>query len=335
MSAEATKNSGAGPEDTRYIFGPVVSRRLGWSLGIDPVPTKTCNWNCVYCQLGRTRPFQTAREAYVPLHEVLREMERVLPALSSNSLDWVTFVGSGETLLHRDLGRMIRRAKELTELPIAVITNGSFLSDPAVREEIRPVDAVLPSLDAGTETLFRRINRPHPQFSFQSQVMGLQEFQADYPGKLLLEIMLLQGLNDTREALLDLSAVISRIAPDGIHLTRPDRPPAEPWVAPSDDEGFLRALEILGPTAKVIHPVEDALTLDSPDAALERVLGILDRHPLSERQLRRALANWPTTEARALLASLESSPRVKTVARGQEVFWVSRKARFPEDAPHS
>ena len=319
-----TASSGA-----RYVFGPVFSRRLGQSLGIDPVPAKTCNWNCVYCQLGRTVPLLSERAEYFPSADIISEAEAVLSKQAAGTIDWVTFVGSGETLLHLGLGWMLQRMKEITDLPVAVITNGSLLSDPEVRRELLPADAVLPSLDAGTPDLFKRINRPHPGIPFHQYVAGLEAFSREYRGQLLLEVMLIQGLNDTEEALSDLASAAERINPDGIHLSRPERPPAEPWVAPADDEGFMRAASALGSVARVLHPAESVLCLDSSDSAFETLLGVLTRHPLSETQLQRALAHWPSANASAFLDALERSAKIKKTERHGERFWVSREAEFP------
>ena len=161
----------------KYVFGPVPSRRLGQSLGIDTIPLKTCNWNCVYCQLGRTRPLINERKNYYPPDEIAAEVREALQAHQPGEIDWVTFVGSGEPLLHASTGWLIREVKHITDLPVAVITNGTLLYLPEVREELIVADAVLPTIDAGTEELYRRINRPHPQFTFNRLVEGLIAFR--------------------------------------------------------------------------------------------------------------------------------------------------------------
>lgn len=315
---------------TAHVFGPVASRRLGQSLGIDPVPTKTCNWNCVYCQLGRTMPVQGERSAFFPSDELVSEVQRVLARQEPGAIDWVTFVGSGETLLHSEFGAMLRGVQGLTDLPVAVITNGSLLSRPEVREEVLPAQAVLPSLDAGTPGLFRRINRPHPGISFQEHLEGLEAFRRRYRGELLLEIMLVRGLNDTEEALEELAGAVKRVRPDGIHLSRPDRPPAEAWVEPTTDEGFLRAVSALGSVARVLHPTESVLRLGDPAVAMEELLAVLARHPLSEAQLQRALGHWNAEDAQDFLRALERSPEVKKAQRHGKSFWVSDTAEFPD-----
>jgi wyosine [tRNA(Phe)-imidazoG37] synthetase (radical SAM superfamily) len=211
-----------------YVFGPVPSRRLGRSLGIDPIPLKTCNWNCVYCQLGRTTPLTGGRGDYSPAEHIVEEVRRALEASRAGEVEWVTFVGSGEPTLHERLGWMIRQIKAITKAPVAVITNGSLLYLPEVRKEVSPADVVLPSLDAGADSLYRVINRPHPTFTFDRLVDGLVKFRRGYSGKLWIEVMLVKNLNDSDAALKDLATVLSHIEPDEVHISLPLRPPRLP-----------------------------------------------------------------------------------------------------------
>jgi wyosine [tRNA(Phe)-imidazoG37] synthetase (radical SAM superfamily) len=198
----------------KHVYGPVPSRRLGQSLGVDPIPFKTCNWNCVYCQLGRTSPMTSQRRDYFPPDEIVAEVMAAAQAHKPGEIDWITFVGSGEPTLHASLGAMIRRLKTLTVLPIAVITNGSLLHLPEVRQELLAADAVLPTVDAGTDVLYRKINRPMPELNYERFVEGIVAFRNEYRGKLWVEVMLVQGLNDSEAALQDLAAVLKRIRPD-------------------------------------------------------------------------------------------------------------------------
>ncbi len=208
-----------------YVFGPVPSRRLGQSLGIDPVPLKTCNWNCVYCQLGRTRPFITQRNSYIDQEEILLQTQSALKEHKPGDIDWVTFIGSGETCLHHGLGGMIRAVKDMTDLPVAIITNGSLLSLPEVREELLPADAVLPTLDAGNPQLFKSINRPDRSLTFQKHLEGLIEFRKIFKNKLWVEVMLIDGMNDQEEQLLEIAEALKQVQPDEIHILQPTRPP--------------------------------------------------------------------------------------------------------------
>ena len=229
-----------------HVYGPVPSRRLGQSLGVDPIPFKTCNYNCVYCQLGRTTPLTNERKEYFPCDEILAELRRAISDLGPGNVDYITIVGEGEPLLYSQLGRLIREAKKLTSLPLAVITNGSLMSVPEVRAELVEADVVIPSLDAADQETFRRINRPWPRLKITEIIDGLVAFRSESRAKLWIEVMLIRGLNDTEEALQQLAVAVRRIEPDEVHLNLPVRPPAESWVEGTNEDGLIRAMNILG-----------------------------------------------------------------------------------------
>ena len=314
----------------RYVFGPVSSRRLGQSLGIDTIPFKTCNWNCVYCQLGRTIPLTNKRSQYIPSDAILAEVKKALAARPSDEIDWVTFVGSGEPTLHNGLGELIRGVKELTELPVAVITNGSLFYLPGVREELSAADAVLPTLDAGNAKLYRKINRPHPQITFERLVSGLISFRQEYHGQLWVEVMLVRGFNDTEAALLEIAAILKRIQPDEVHINLPTRPPAETWVQLPDEAGFDRALTIFGDIARVVRPARRIFDLSGYDSPSEALVDIITRHPMREDDLRLTLEKWTPGQVDEALAKLAASGRVQVVERYGKRFWTSGLGHFPE-----
>jgi len=309
------------------VFGPVPSRRLGQSLGIDPIPLKTCNWNCVYCQLGRTVPLTNVRREYVPRADIIAEVKRTLSAPTRAKIDWITFVGSGEPTLHSGIGWLIRAVKSLTDLPVAVITNGSLLHLPDVRAELAAADAVLPTLDAGTPELYRRINRPHPDITFARLVEGLVAFRREYRGKLWVEVMLVRGLNDDEETLRDIAAVLPQIQPDQVHIVLPTRPPAESWVQPTDEEGSMRATAILGDLARVVHP-EGAFNLTGFDSVVDAIISIITRHPMREEELARALERWTPQQVSRTLRELQASGKAQVVERYGARFWSAVGARY-------
>jgi wyosine [tRNA(Phe)-imidazoG37] synthetase (radical SAM superfamily) len=312
----------------QYVFGPVPSRRLGQSLGIDPVPLKTCNWNCVYCQLGRTAPLTGHRGNYAPAGLIVEEIRKALEASRPGEMDWVTFVGSGEPTLHESLGWMIRQVRAMTDIPVAVITNGSLLCFPEVREELSAADAVLPSLDAGTDTLFLAINRPHPAFTFERLVGGLTEFRRVYDGKMWIEVMLVKDLNDSEAALKDIAAVISRVGPDEVHVSLPLRLAAEPWVAPADADGLARAEQILGTKARVLPPIPEGASLSGSEDLVEAVIDVISRHPMEEEELVRTLARWKCADVCRLLGKLGASGRAQVVTWFGRRFWTAAGARY-------
>lgn len=314
----------------KYVFGPVPSRRLGQSLGIDTIPLKTCNWNCVYCQLGRTRPVTNRRKEYFPAEEILMEVEQSLDSHDPGEIDWVTFVGSGEPTLHANIGWLIREVKKITKLPVAVITNGSLLYLPEVRLELIAANAVLPSLDAGTAKLYRHINRPHPGITYERFLEGLVDFQRRYWGKLWIEVMLVRDLNDTEEALRALAEVLEYIEPDEVHINFPTRPPVETWVQPPDDEGLMRASAILGEFARVVHPAEGTFDLSGYENPLDAIVSIITRHPMRQEQIERSLSDWDPEQVEQSLADLITSGRAQVVDRYGIHFWTASPSHFPK-----
>jgi wyosine [tRNA(Phe)-imidazoG37] synthetase (radical SAM superfamily) len=321
----------------KYVFGPVPSRRLGQSLGVDPIPLKTCNWNCVYCQLGRSRPVVNERKDYCPPEELVAEVAEALANHNHDGIDWVTFVGSGEPLLHAQLGWMLRQVKAITDIPVALITNGSLLYLPEVREEIIVADAVLPTLDAGSSDLFRRIDRPHPEATFERLMAGLVAFSREYEGKLWLETMLVPGLNDTEDALRDIAARVREIQPDEVHINLPTRPPAEAWLELTGiDESLMRAIGILEEAApvRIVYPVVDgSVDLSGYDNPVDAVVGVITRHPLREEELVQALDRWTAGNVREALAELERSGRAQVVIRYGKRFWTAAPSFFPDAQP--
>jgi wyosine [tRNA(Phe)-imidazoG37] synthetase (radical SAM superfamily) len=258
----------------------------------------------------------------------VEEVERALGAHRAADVNWVTFVGSGEPTLHESLGWMIRRVKAHTGTPVAVITNGSLLYRPEVREELSVADAVLPSLDAGTDSLYRAINRPHPAFTFDRLVDGLEEFRHGYTGKLWIELMLVKNLNDGEASLKDLAAVLSRIEPDEVHISLPLRPPAEPWVEPAGPDGMARAAAILGTVARILPPIPEGVDLSASDDLVDAVIAVISRHPMGEEELVRTLERWKPDDVREILNRLGVCGRAQVVTRFGRRFWSASGARY-------
>lgn len=211
-----------------YIYGPVPSRRLGRSLGVDLVPYKTCTYDCVYCQLGRTTNKTTERREYVPVDAVQAGIARHLAA--GDTPDYISLAGSGEPTLHSGIGRLIRLIKGMTDIPVAMITNGSLLWMEEVQEELSEADLVLPSLDAGDAEMFEQVNRPDPSISFDLMVDGLAAFTGRFDGQVWLEVMLLAGLTDTPSQVEKIAQLVEQIAPTRVQLNTASRPPVEGFV---------------------------------------------------------------------------------------------------------
>ncbi len=315
----------------KYVFGPVPSRRLGQSLGIDTIPLKTCNWNCIYCQLGRTRPLTNVRKVYIPCEDILAEVKSALASHASGKIDWITFVGSGEPTLHSEIGYLIDEIKALTNIPVAMITNGSLLYLPEVRAGLSTADVVMPSLDVGNATLYRKLNRPHGQAPFERLVDGLVAFSDEYQGNLWVEVMLIGGWNDSESALREIADILKRVEADEVHLLLPTRPPAEPWVKPSESDGLMRAMAILGDIAVVVHPAEGNFDLSGFDNPAEAIVNIISRHPMRQDQLEQTLERWAPKKVKRVLANLETSEKVQIVERYGVRFWSTAPAYYPDE----
>jgi len=312
-----------------FVFGPLPSRRLGQSLGIDPLPLKACNWNCVYCQLGRTVPLSNERREYFPRESILAEVREALAGHGPGDIDWVTLVGSGETTLYSGLGWLLRQIKTLTGIPVAVITNGSLLYLPEVRQDLLAADAVLSSLDAGSARLYREINRPWPELSYELLVEGLIAFRREYRGRLWVEVMLMRDINDSEEALQDIAGILQRVQPDQVHISLPSRPPAETTVQLPDEAALRRATAILGGRACVVRASEGAFDLSGYDNVKDAVLAIIGRHPMREEELRHTLERWSPGQVEDALRQLAAGGEAQVVERYGERFWSAAACRYP------
>jgi wyosine [tRNA(Phe)-imidazoG37] synthetase (radical SAM superfamily) len=227
-----------------YLFGPVPSRRLGLSLGVDLLPYKTCTLDCAYCQLGRTTCLTLERKKRVPPQEVLRE----IASRAEDKFDYLTLSGSGEPTLHADLDEIIGGARDLTDRPIAVLTNGTLFTIPKVREETAEADLIIPSLDAATQATFQRVNRPHPNLKIVEIIQGLIDLRKEFSGEIWLEVMLVKGLND--EEVEKIAEAAQRIGPDKVQLNTVIRPPADP-VQPLSPKEMNAVMESF-PGAEII-----------------------------------------------------------------------------------
>ena len=319
------------PEPIKYIYGPIPSRRLGQSLGVDPIPLKTCNWNCVYCQLGRSVPLTNVRDEYVPREAVMAQLADALAVHKPGEIDYISFVGSGEPTLHSSLGWMIRQVKAMTDIPVAVITNGSLLYLPEVRNELSSADVVMPTIVAGNADLYRRINRPHPDITFGRIAEGIISFRQEFLGRLWIEVMLIKGLNDTVDALRELATALRSVQPAEVRIPLPTRPPSETWVEPPDEESVLRATAILGDIAHVVLPDGGDFDLGGYDDVVDAVIGIITRHPMSQAQLEQALTRWDPAQVDQALTQLSASGQARQIVRLDRVFWTASPSQFPDE----
>jgi wyosine [tRNA(Phe)-imidazoG37] synthetase (radical SAM superfamily) len=238
----------------KYIYGPVKSRRLGLSLGITLTPCKICNFDCVYCQLGRTKEKINERKEYAGADEILNELKTWLQNNPGEAgvLNYITISGLGEPTLNSKIGELIFEIKKITSIPIAVITNASLLSDVGVRFALLGTDLIVPSLDAVGPEIFIKINQPHRDIKIENIINGLISLRKEFRGKIWLEVMIVKGINDYLEQNRRLKEIIDRINPDKIQLNSPVRTTAEENIFPANRKKLEKIKEILGDKCEII-----------------------------------------------------------------------------------
>lgn len=305
----------------RHIYGPVPSRRLGRSLGIDLVPFKTCTYDCLYCQLGRTTNKTVDRREYVSVDAIMEELERKLAA--GDPPDTITLAGSGEPTLHDAIGDLIENIKSRTNIPLAVLTNGSLLWRDDVRDALMTADLVLPSLDAGDEFTFQYVNRPHGEISLERVVSGIAAFTRRFLGEVWLEVFLLAGVTGITSEARKIAALAKHIGPARVQLTTVSRPPAEEFAYPLSADRMLdlkhlfpRRVELVG--GANIHR---AFTPVFRDARGEEILDLLGRRPCTVLDIATGLG-IPAPEALKHLDALIAGGTVTTVVLGERRFYI-------------
>jgi wyosine [tRNA(Phe)-imidazoG37] synthetase (radical SAM superfamily) len=233
----------------KMLYGPVPSRRLGISLGVDIVPYKTCTYDCIYCQLGQTTNQTTQRESFVSVNSVIKEIKEVID--QNSDIDYITFSGSGEPTLNQDIGEMIGRVKSLTQIPVAVLTNGSLLWDKMVREDLAQADLVIPSVDAVSEEISQKVNRPIEGLKVKKILEGIKEFCKGFKGKIYLEIMLVKNVNDSEKEISGINRFVKDLRIDRIQLNTVIRPPGDPGARPLNQEELNKVKSLFDPKLKV------------------------------------------------------------------------------------
>jgi wyosine [tRNA(Phe)-imidazoG37] synthetase (radical SAM superfamily) len=255
---------------SRHVYGPVASRRLGRSLGIDLVPFKTCPFDCIYCQLGRTIRQTLERREWVPLEDVLDELEERLPY----GPDVITLSGCGEPTLHSRMGELIDRIKKRTTLPVAVLTNSSLLWQDEVRAQLLRADVICPSLDAGDEETFRAVNRPHRGIAYEEILYGLHQLRHQFRGQMNLEILLLESFTATEEHVAKLAQRARAIHPDRIQLNTTTRPHAGRTVIPVPARRLAELADLFDPPAEVISTCPGPREATRHGETLREVAGV-------------------------------------------------------------
>lgn len=301
-----------------HVFGPVPSRRLGRSLGVDLVPFKTCTYNCVYCQLGRTEEKTMLRKEYIPTDAIIKDLEEKLN--SGVAADYITLSGSGEPTLHSGCGEIIEAIKKITDIPVAILTNGSLLWDPEVRKSLLKADLVVPSLDAGDAMTFKHVNRPHRDVDFDKMLEGLIQFRKEYSGRFWLEVFMLEGMNALESDVKKLAECADRINPDRIQLNTVARPPAYDFAAPVREEKMYELAALFGPKAEVVADFKGVHDEKEFTVKREDVLDVIERRPCTIDDISNALGIH-RNEAVKHLDSLAKSGHLTTEGVNGKLFY--------------
>jgi len=302
----------------QHLYGPVPSRRLGYSLGVDLLPFKTCTLNCLYCQLGRTRKKTIRRNSFFSEKQILEEIREFLK--TGTKVDFITFSGSGEPTLNKSIGRLIRKIKKMTSLPVAVLTNSTLLTRPEVRKDLMAADVVVPSLDGVIEKVFKKVNRPHPSLKAEKIIDGLIKFRQQFKGQIWLEVMLVKGVNDSAAHLKKLKQAIEKIHPDKIHLNTVVRPPAEKSARPLSPEEMAKIKEFLGEKTEVVASFRKKEQEKAPQDIAQAILAIVHRRPVTLEDLENSLG-LTREELSLTLQHLLDSHQVKQLKHAGRLYY--------------
>lgn len=308
----------------QYLFGPVPSRRLGISLGIDLVPPKTCSYNCIYCECGKTTNLTTERTEYYPTDAIIREIDDYLS--TSPHLDFITFSGSGEPTLHSGIGEIARHIRErFPEYRIALLTNGSLFADPGIRAEVAEIDVIVPSLDAVSESIFLKIDRPSNSITATHVRDGLVALRKEFKGEIWLEIFIVPGLNDTDEELLFLRDAIEEIRPERVQVNTLDRPGIVDWITVPTAEEMERITSALGfPGIEVVEALSSRSDIASfSQDVRESILGTIRRRPCTIDDLSRVLG-LHANEVRKYIDPLLAEGSITEEREARGIFYRAR-----------
>ena len=304
-----------------YLFGPVPSRRLGISLGVDLIPMKTCSLNCIYCECGRTTKLTLERKEYVPVQQVKKELANYFA--NHPKPDYITFSGSGEPTLNSKIGDVLQFIKEQPEkYSTAVLTNGTLFFMKKVRDQLKAADVIIPSLDAATDRVFKKVNRPHRELDVAAIIEGLVKLRQEYPGQIWLEVFIVPGINDTEEELIALQKAIEKIEPDRIQLNTLDRPGAVSTIRAATQKELLHIIDFWHfENAEIIAsaPARKEI-LSYRDDIESAILETIARRPCTVQDLQEILG-LHANEINKYLDVLEANKKIKVVRQERGIFY--------------
>ena len=311
----------------KHLFGPVPSRRLGMSLGVDLIPHKVCSFNCVYCECGRTTTHTNERKEYVPTDNVFKELKHFFA--NNPEPDYITFSGAGEPTLNSHIGAVLDFIKmNWPGIPVAVLTNGSLFSDINVRKELLKADVVLPSLDAATNRTFRKINRPFRNLDIETYIQGLIDFRKEFQGEIWLEVLILPGYNDDIDNLTALKESLVKIKPDRIQLNTLDRPGTIKNLRPASKTDLEQIVHFWKmKNVEIIIPAIERKDVKSYRTDVENaILETLSRRPCTIHDLEKILGIH-INEINKYLGVLEDEGKIDTTSQERGIFYQLKQIR--------
>ncbi len=305
----------------KYLFGPVPSRRLGMSLGVDLIPKKVCSLDCVYCEVGKTTKLTLERKEYVKFDKIKEELIHYFN--NNPDPDYITFSGSGEPTLNIFIGEIIQFIKQKKpDIPIAVLTNGTLFYNKNIRKELLNADVILPSLDAATEDVFKKINRPIKDLNFNEYIKGLIDFRKEFKGKIWLEIFILPGYNDDENELTELKNMILKIKPDSVQLNTLDRPGTLPNLVSATKQELEKIVNFFNlDNVEIIAISQKRKNLQSYRNDKESaIIETIERRPCTLEDLSEILG-LHINEINKYLDVLESDNKIEAIRQDRGIFY--------------
>jgi wyosine [tRNA(Phe)-imidazoG37] synthetase (radical SAM superfamily) len=313
-----------------FVFGPVASRRLGLSLGVNIVPHKICSFDCLYCEVGKTTNLSVKRTQFFEISDLLEEFESKYKKLSDN-VDVVTVTGAGEPTLNINLGEIAKILKSIINKPLVLLTNSSLINSDEIKKEISYFDIVVPSIDAVSEKIFKQINKPHKTIDIQNIIKGMIDFSQNYEGILYPEVLLLKNINDTEDEIKKIAEVINKMKYKTVHLTTAFRPtPYKEAKALNQEELFSASLLFAkyGVKIKISNFLYDKHKLNNIDKNLERMIyKLLKMRPCSQEEICYIFSIENNICNKLLNKMLKSDKIVKRLYNGKEFFLQNNKVR--------
>ena len=317
-----TSNRNTQARPYQHLYGPVPSRRLGRSLGIDLVLPKTCTEACVFCQIGRTSRLTIERAEYVPAHEVIDEFRHWCDR--GGEADVVTMAGAGEPTLHARFGEILAAVRDACDIPTVLLSNGTLFWRRDVRADACRAHVVKVSVSAWDQESFQRINRPHPELRFDRIMDGIREFRRTFDGRMWVEVMVLAGLNDALDAMQRIRTLVEPLRPEHVHLNTSVRPPAESWARPVDREQLARCAKVFGDAGTVIAdaPRGSGEKITSARPAAVDILHVLSRRACTIEDLSAGL-NLPRETVAGEVEQLRDEGSIRAEQRGDKTFYLA------------